>query len=70
MRQLAQWSGTQWAIEWDIKGLFDNVDHHILANLLAEIKIGDQQFIDLYWKLVRAGYVEEGVKRAVYLKAE
>ena len=62
MRQLAQWSGTQWAIEGDIKGFFDNVDHHILANLLSA-KIGDQQFIDLYWKLVRAGYVEEGVKR-------
>lgn len=62
MRQLAQWSGTQWAIEGNIKGFFDNVDHHILAKLLSA-KIGDQQFLDLYWKLVRAGYVEEGVKR-------
>ena len=62
MRQISQWSGTQWAIEGDIKGFFDNVDHHILADLLQK-RIGDQQFIDLYWKLVKAGYVEEGVKR-------
>ena len=62
MRQVSQWSGTQWAIEGDIKGFFDNVDHHILAELLQK-KIGDQQFIDLYWKLVKAGYVEEGIKR-------
>jgi len=62
MRQISQWSGTKWAIEVDIKGFFDNVDHHLLANLLQK-RIGDQQFIDLFWKLVKAGYVEEGVKR-------
>jgi group II intron reverse transcriptase/maturase len=62
MRQISQWSGTQWAIEGAIKGFFDNVNHNILAKLLQN-KIGDQQFLDLYWKLVKAGYVEEGVKR-------
>jgi group II intron reverse transcriptase/maturase len=62
LRQLSQWSGNQWAIEVDIKGFFDNVDHHVLADLLQK-KIGDQQFIDLFWKLVKAGYVEEGVNR-------
>lgn len=66
LRQIAQWSGSQWAIEGDIKGFFDNVDHHILAKLLSN-KISDQRFIDLYWKLVRAGYVEEGVKKDSYL---
>lgn len=35
------------------------MDHHILESLLRR-KIQDQQFIDLYWKLVRAGYVERG----------
>ena len=62
MKQLSGWSGTKWAIEGDIKGLFDNVNHHLLVTLLQK-KIGDQQFMDLYWKLVKAGYVEEGVKR-------
>jgi group II intron reverse transcriptase/maturase len=62
MAQIAKWSGTKLAIEGDIKGFFDNVDHHILASIL-EKKIDDQQFLDLYWKLVKAGYVEEGIKR-------
>ncbi len=62
MAQVAKWSGTKLAIEGDIKGFFDNVDHHVLASLL-EKKVEDQQFMDLYWKLVKAGYVEEGVKR-------
>jgi hypothetical protein len=34
----------------------------MLASLL-EKKINDQQFMDLFWKLVKAGYVEEGIKR-------
>lgn len=62
MSQLSKWSGTQCAIEGDIKGFFDNVNHKLLATLIKN-KIGDQQFIDLYWKLVKAGYVEEGVKK-------
>jgi nicotine oxidoreductase len=62
LRQIAQWSGTKYAIEGDINGFFDNVDHKILADRISA-EIGDQQFIDLYWKLVKAGYVEEGVKR-------
>jgi len=62
LAQIDKWSGTQWAIEGDIKGFFDNMNHTLLANLLKK-KIEDQQFIDLYWKLVKAGYVEKGVKR-------
>jgi retron-type reverse transcriptase len=33
------------------------VDHDILEKLIKE-HIEDQQFIDLYWKLVKAGYVD------------
>jgi len=46
-------------IEGDIKGFFDNVDHQILADILAR-KVEDKRFLDLYWKLVHAGYVESG----------
>lgn len=46
-------------IEGDIKGFFDNLDHHKLADLL-KTKIKDKNLIDLYWKMVRAGYVSEG----------
>jgi len=44
----------------DISGFFDNVDHYILAELIQR-RVADQRFIDLYWKLVKAGYVEKGV---------
>ena len=44
-------------MEGDIKGYFENINHHILAELLKD-KIRDQEFIDLYWKAVRAGYVD------------
>ena len=52
-------------IEGDIKGFFDNVNHNVLANIL-ERHIKDQQFMDLYWKLVRAGYVDNGVRYNTY----
>jgi len=35
------------------------VDHHVLADILSR-RIKDQDFMDLYWKLVKAGYVEKG----------
>lgn len=62
MKQINQWKGMKWAIEGDIKGFFDNVDHPLLVKLL-EKKIKDQQFIDLIHKLIKAGYVEGGLKR-------
>nr|AYE93200.1 hypothetical protein C0995_000022 [Termitomyces sp.] len=60
LKQASTWNGFTWCIEGDIKGFFDNVDHKILETLLCR-RIQDQQFIDLYWKLVKAGYVEKGV---------
>lgn len=59
LKEVSKWNGVTWVIEGDIKSYFDNVDHHILATLL-ERKVSDQRFIDLYWKLVKAGYVERG----------
>lgn len=56
-----RWKDTNWVIEGDIKGFFDNFDHKILIEHL-EKRIKDQRFIDLVWKLIRAGYVEEGIK--------
>jgi retron-type reverse transcriptase len=53
-------NGMTWVIEGDIKGYFDNVDHQILADLLCKV-IEDQQFIDLYWKLVKAGYIDQKI---------
>jgi group II intron reverse transcriptase/maturase len=53
-------TGTRWFIEGDIKGFFDNIDHHTLINILKE-KIKDEKFINLIWKFLRAGYVEDWV---------
>nr|YP_006073041.1 hypothetical protein NIHY_p44 [Nitella hyalina]AEH42863.1 hypothetical protein [Nitella hyalina] len=59
LKQTTTWNGYTWCIEGPkAKGFF--VDHHILEKLLKR-RIEDQQFIDLYWKLVRAGYVEKNV---------
>lgn len=62
IKQINQWKGMKWGIEGHIKGFFDNVDQPLLVKLL-EKKIKDQQFIDLIHKLIKAGYVEGGLKR-------
>lgn len=61
LKQISKWNGITWMIEGDIKGFFDNVNHTLLAGFLQK-HIKDQRFIDLYWKLVRAGYIDDGVK--------
>nr|YP_009710058.1 hypothetical protein [Coleochaete scutata]QFU80163.1 hypothetical protein [Coleochaete scutata] len=59
LRAMRSWSGTTWMIEGDIKGYFDNVNHHLLAEILKEY-VKDQSLIELYWKMVRAGYLNDG----------
>lgn len=51
-------TGVNWFIEGDIKGFFDNIDHHTLIRILRK-KIADEKFIRLMWKFLRAGYVED-----------
>jgi len=60
LRDIYTWNGMTWVIEGDIKGYFDNVDHKVLADLLCRV-IQDQQFIDLYWKLVKAGHIDKKI---------
>lgn len=57
LKKIRYWNGIKWFIEGDIKSFFDEIDHHVLESLLKK-HFRDQQFIDLYWKMVRAGYVE------------
>ena len=52
-----KWTATNWFIEGDIKGCFDEIDHTILVNLLRK-KITDERFLNLIWKLLRAGYLD------------
>src|SRR5699024_7872182 len=51
-------TGTKWFVEGDIKGCFDNVDHHVLIAILRK-RIADEHFIGLLWKLLKAGYMED-----------
>uniref|UniRef100_UPI0023F1FF6A reverse transcriptase n=1 Tax=Cyathus jiayuguanensis TaxID=380660 RepID=UPI0023F1FF6A len=57
--EVRKWNGITWMIEGDIKGFFDNIDHKLLAELL-KTKIKDTNLINLYWKLVKAGYINDG----------
>ena len=52
------WMGSQWFIEGDIKGCFDNIDHAILMNILRE-NIQDNRFLRLIEGALKAGYCEE-----------
>ena len=49
-------TGTKWFVEGDIKGCFDNVDHHVLIDILRK-RIADEHFIGLLWKFLKAGYL-------------
>ncbi len=58
-------TGTRWFIEGDIKGFFDNIDHHVLVGILRR-RIRDEKLINLIWKFLRAGYVEDWVFHKTY----
>ncbi|MDF0725112.1 reverse transcriptase/maturase family protein [Cytobacillus sp. S13-E01] len=51
-------NGVKWWVEGDIKGFFDNINHHTLIKILKR-RIKDEKFLRLIWKFLRAGYVYE-----------
>lgn len=51
------YDGMTYAVEGDIKGMYDSVNHRTLVTLL-EKRIKDDRFIRLVWKMLRAGYLE------------
>jgi group II intron reverse transcriptase/maturase len=57
LKNISTWKSIEWLIEGDIQSYFDTINHQKLEALLKK-RIKDQQFIDLYWKAVKAGYVE------------
>lgn len=52
-----QYSGIKWFIKCDIANCFDNINHTVLIDLL-NCKIKDARFIQLIWKFLKAGYME------------
>lgn len=57
------WSATNWLIEGDIHACFEELAHGVLVHLLRK-KITDERFLNLIWKLLRAGYMDlHGTKK-------
>lgn len=50
---------TNYIVDVDIKGFFDNVDHKWLITFL-EHRIGDPSFVRLIARFLKAGYMEQG----------
>ena len=51
-------TGTNWFVEGDIHACFDSFDHHIVIEILRR-RIEDEAFIQLIWKFLKAGYMEQ-----------
>lgn len=51
---------TQWVVEADIKGFFDQVSHGHLMRFLAH-RIGDPNFLRIIGRFLQAGVMEDGV---------
>lgn len=52
-----KWSAINWIIEGDISACFDEIEHGILVPILRK-KIQDERFLNLIWKLLKAGYMD------------
>ena len=53
---------TQWVVEADIKGFFDNVNHDWLMKFL-EYRIKDPVFLRIVKRFLKAGVLEDGIWR-------
>ena len=51
-------TGVKWFVEGDIKGCFDNIDHQTLVSIISK-KIKDARFIQLLYKFLKSGYLED-----------
>jgi len=51
-------TGTHWFVEGDIQACFDSFDHQVVVELLRR-RIEDETFIQLIWKFLKAGYMEQ-----------
>lgn len=47
-----------WALEGDIKGCFDNINHRILLNKLWKMGIHDKRVLKIIQQMLKAGYIE------------
>lgn len=64
-KSIRQWKGISWFIEGDIINFFDNINHQKLM-LLINLRIKDQQVLDLLWKILRAKVFVDGKLHKTY----
>ena len=53
-----------WAVEGDIKGCFDNINHRLLLKKLWRIGIHDKRVLKIVGQMLKAGYVESDLYHA------
>jgi group II intron reverse transcriptase/maturase len=58
-------TAVKWFVEGDIKAYFDTIDHHILIGILRR-RIADESLIELIWKFLKAGYLEDWQYNATF----
>lgn len=56
-----------WAIEGDIKGCFDNINHRLLLQKLWRIGIHDKRVLKIISQMLKAGYMEKDLFQATEL---
>ena len=57
--EMVQYRKTNYVVEADIKGFFDNVDHDWLMKMLSH-DIADRRFLGIVEKFLKAGVMEQG----------
>lgn len=50
-----------WALEGDIKGCFDNINHRLLLQKIWRLGIHDKRLIKIIGMMLKAGYIEYGM---------
>jgi retron-type reverse transcriptase len=58
-KNIRQWKGVSWFIEGDIVDFFDTINQQKLM-LFINLRIKDQQVIDLLWKILRTKVFVDG----------
>lgn len=58
-------TGANWFVEGDIHACFDSFNHHTIIQLLRK-RIDDETFIQLIWKFLKAGYMEQWTYNRTY----
>jgi retron-type reverse transcriptase len=49
----------RWVIEGDLASYFDTVHHRLLMKCVRK-RIQDQRFLNLLWRMIKAGHVDQG----------